>query len=194
MTSGFVPLAGPGLAPAPASRTRSRRAGTRAAAARAADGRTLHLCVLAFAVLVELALASFPQALLLAPWQASAGFRMASGYPMLALLAFSVAFGWLRRRPTLAGAHRRLSELHQFGGLVLLVLLALHAGGRPAGFLLVTLHAMCVALAAGAIRGVAGPRLGRAASLVLLTVHISLGCVLAVTALVHLYFVVAYTA
>jgi hypothetical protein len=194
MTSGFVPLAGPGLAPAPASATRSRRASRRAGAAKAAEGRALHVCVLAFAVLVELALAAFPQALLLAPWQASAGFRMASGYPMLALLAFSVAFGWLRRRPTLARSHRRLSEVHQLGGLVLLVLLALHAGGRPAGFLLYTLHAMSVALAAGAIRGALGPRLGRRGSLVLLTLHISLACVLAVAALVHLYFVYAYTA
>jgi hypothetical protein len=194
MNSGFVPLAGPALAPPAKSRTSTRRAAKRAVAARATDGVALTSCVLLLTVLVEVAVAWFPQALLLAPWQGSSLFRVASGYPMLGLLALSLAFGWLRRRPAFARSRRRLHEVHQVGGLVLLVLLALHAAGRPAGFLLYTLHAMSVALAAGAVRGLAGPRLPRAASLALLMLHISLACLLAAAALVHVYLVMAYTA
>jgi hypothetical protein len=194
VSSGFIPLAGPGLAQVPAQRTSSRRAGKGAAASGASDGRALMWCVLALTVLVEVAVALFPESLLLARWQASATFRIASGYPMLALLAFSLAFGGLRRHGAIARHHRKLHEVHQLGGLLLLVLLALHAAGRPAGFLLYTLHAMSMTLAAGALRGIAGPRLGRSASLTLLMLHISLACLIAAAALAHLYFVLAYTA
>jgi hypothetical protein len=194
MSSGFVPLAGPGLAPPAKTRSATRPASKRAVATRRADGVALTLCVLLLTVLVEVAVAWYPQALLLAPWQGTSLFRVASGYPMLALLAFSIAFGWLRRRHALARSHRRLQEVHELGGLVLLVLLAMHAAGRPAGFLLYLLHATSVALAAGGVRGLLGARLPRPASLALLMVHISLSCLLAVAALLHVYFVLAYTA
>ena len=189
MTSAFVPLAAPPIARAPARRKRSKRA-----AARPSDAVVLTWCILLVVVLLVLAVHFHPKALLLVPAQASPLFKMVSGYAMLALMSFAMVFGWLRRLPTMARHHRRLNEIHQLGGLVILVLLASHIGQKPAGFLLYTFHAMAVGLGAGALRGVLGTRIGRRVSVTLLTVHISLACLVAAAVPLHLYFVYAYTA
>jgi hypothetical protein len=195
MSSGFVPLAGPALVPPRQARpARSRRAREHTRVERRPATQPLTWCVLAVVILLEVAVALRPQALLLHPGQVGSAFRTVSGYTMLALLAFAIAFGWVRRLPAMARQHRRLNEIHQLGGLFLLVLLAFHAAGRPTGFLLVLLHAMSLGLAAGALRTVLGTRIGRRASTTLLTLHISLSCLVAAAALLHLWFVLAYTA
>lgn len=181
-TSGFAPLTLPGALPAP--RVRRKR------------GAGLHLAwiVLATVLLAEAAVLLWPQALLLHPAQATALFRQVSGYTMVGLMLGAMAFGLLRRHPLLAVHHRLLGDVHQFGGLLLLMLLALHAAARPAGFLLVLFHGMAVAQAAGALRSLGGVRLPRRVGMALLVAHIGLSCAMCAVVLVHLYFVYAYTA
>jgi hypothetical protein len=193
MSSGFVPLAGPVLAPVPARPARTRR--TRAVAkTRPAHAQPLAWCVLLIAVLIEAALQWRPQALLLHPVQATVLFKTVTGYATLSLLAFAIAFGWIRRWPAMAGRGRRLRELHELAGLAILVMLSLHAAGRPAGFLLYLLHAMAIGLAAGALRAVGGTRLRREVAAGLLVLHISLSFLVCAAALLHIWFVISYTA
>lgn len=189
MISAFAPLL-----PARTGRTaRSARTGGRVRA-RAADARALAWCVLLFTVLLQATITLHPAALKLGPFQSSAPFKMASGYAMVALLAFAMGFGALRRLPALAPHVRRLHELHQVAGLAIVVLLALHIGQRPTGFLLGTFHVMALGVACGALRTLMGARTGRATSAGLLGIHIAASCLVAAAALVHLYFVYAYTA
>ena len=187
MNSGFAPLTLPGAlaptTPPPATLRKRRKVDLR-----------LAWCVLATVLLAEFALLSFPQALLLHPLQGSVLFKQVSGYAMVALVAFAMAFGWLRRRPALAVHHRLLGDVHQFGGLLVLLLVALHAAARPGGFLLLVFHAVAIAQAAGALRVLFGSKLGRRAATTLLALHITLSCLVSAAALVHLYFVYAYTA
>ena len=193
MSSGFVPLAGPGLAPVPTQPARTHRPRERAQATSAVSAQPLAWCVLLVAVLLEVAVLWRPQALLLGPVQNTVWFKTVTGYTMLALLAFAIAFGWVRRLPAMARQHRKLNEVHQVVGLAILVLLAFHGAGRPGGFLFVLLHAMAIALAAGALRGILGTRGGRGAAMALLMLHISLSFLVAAAALLHLWFVIAYT-
>lgn len=179
MISAFVPLAG-------AEGTRARR--------KSRSDVRMGLSVLAAAVLLEIAVYFFRDALLLHPLQSSVLFKQVSGYAMVVLMAFAMLYGALRRRAALAPRVRILNELHQFGGLLVLVLLGLHAGRAPGGFLLALMHATALGLAAGALRSMFGARLGRAASTFLLLLHIALGCLVSAAAVVHLYFVYAYTA
>jgi hypothetical protein len=158
------------------------------------DSLRLAWCVVAVVILLEIALQFFPGAMLLNPLQKSTAFKQVSGYTMLSLLVFAIVFGALRRHPALAEQQRRLNDLHQLGGLFILVLLAFHVGQRPSGFLLYTFHAMAMALGAGALRAVIGRRIGRKASTSLLVLHISLSLLVAAAVLLHLYFVYAYTA
>lgn len=180
-TSGFAPLTLPGALAAP----RGRRAGR--------AGLSLAWIVLGTVVLAEAAMLLWPQALLLHAMQASPRFREVSGYTMLALMASAMGFGMLRRYPALAVHHRLLGDVHQFGGLLLLLLLALHAAGRPVGFLLTVFHGMAVAQAAGALRALGGAHLPRRVGMTLLVLHIGVSCVLSAAALLHVYFVYAYT-
>ena len=192
MSSGFVPLAGPGLAPLP---QRVQRPQARARAhAQAADARPLTWCVLALALLLQGAMLFSPQALLLGPWQAGPVFKTASGYTLVALLALAMGFGWLRRLPALAGSQRKLLEVHQLAGLAILVLLALHAATRPSGFLLLTMQAMVMGQGAGALRRLLGARNGRRLAIALLTLHVWLSCLVCAAGLLHIWFVYAYTA
>lgn len=161
--------------------------------ARARDPR-LAACVLLVVVLLELALRFAPDALQLHPFQKTVLFKQLSGYTMLALMAFSMAFGWLRRRPALARHHARLNEVHQVSGLLLLALLGFHLGQTPVGFLHAMFHALAVAVAAGALRAMLGRRIGAKGGQALLVVHIAGSCAVAAGALVHLYLVYAYTA
>ncbi|RYF17014.1 MAG: hypothetical protein EOO30_08635 [Comamonadaceae bacterium] len=189
MISAFAPLL-----PARVGRTARPARAAKRVRAKAADTRSLAWCVLLFTLLLQAALALYPAALKLGAIQSSAAFKIASGYTMLALLAFAFGFGALRRLPALAPHVRRLHELHQVAGLAIVVLLALHVGQRPTGFLLGTFHAMALGVACGALRTLVGPRAGRAASAGLLGIHIAASCLVAAAALLHLYFVYAYTA
>lgn len=179
MISAFLPLAG-----SPATRARRKTRGELRLAA----------CVFVTVLLLEAALFFLRDGLVLHPLQSSTLFKQVSGYGMAGLLLFAMVFGWLRRRPALAPRLRTLNELHQFAGLLLLLLLGLHAARAPQGFLLLVFHAMAVACAAGALRALVGARIGRLASTTLLVVHIGLACIVSAAAAVHLYLVYAYTA
>lgn len=154
----------------------------------------LPLFVLLIVILLEAAAMLRPQALQLHPAQNSVLFKQVSGYSMLALMAFAIAFGWLRRLPALARQQARLKEAHLVSGLLILALLALHLVNVPLGYLSVVFHAMALAIAAGALRSVLGPRLGPKACVVLLVSHIGLSCAVVAAGLVHVYLVYAYTA
>lgn len=192
MSSGFAPLAGPALAPARPARTRRPRDAARPS--RSTRAQPLTWCVLLVTILLQAAVLWRPQALLLGPVQNTVAFKTVTGYTMLVLLVFCITFGWVRRHGAMARQGRRLGELHQLAGLALLVMMAFHGAGRPAGFLLVLLHAMAIGLAAGALRGILGPRLGRGTAAVLLTLHVGLSFLVCAAALVHVWFVVTYTA
>ena len=203
MSSGFsasaaMPLHGMRL-PSPsqaAPRPRARAAARPRQAARpkSASSPALAWCGLALVLVLEVALLFFPGALRVSPVQASVLFKQVSGYSMCTLLAFALALGPLRRLPALAGRLRTLGLLHQACGLALLLLLASHVGQAPSGFLRYVFHAMAIAAAAGALRTVFGPRLGRAVSTGLLALHISLSCLVGAGAVLHLYFVYVYAA
>lgn len=184
MTAFFVPSTFP----------RTRRAVARPVRVRRSDTPVVTWCALALVLLLEAAVLFVPHVLVVSPVQATPAFKMVSGYAMLGLLVFAMTFGWLRRLPALAGRQRRLNDIHQFAGFLLLVLLASHIAQKPAGFLLYTFHAMAVGLGAGALRAWLGPRMGRAGSTALLVLHIGLCCLVAAAVLLHLYFVYAYTA
>ena len=193
MSSGFAPLVPSGLAPLTPQPARTRPARARTRVATPTRAQPLAWCVLLVAILLEVAVLWRPQALLLGPVQNTVWFKTVTGYTMVALLAFAIAFGWVRRLPAMARQHRKLNEVHQLVGLAILVLLAFHGAGRPSGFLLDLLHAMAVGLAAGALRSLLGARVGRGASLALLMLHISLCFLVCAAALLHLWFVIAYT-
>lgn len=179
MTSGFVPLQ-----PTLLHRPRVR------------PGEDLRppRWTLAIVVLLELAVLAFPHAMLVSPLQATPLFKQVSGYSLVTLLVFSVTFGSLRRMTALAAHLRRLNTVHQVGGVLMLMLLAAHVGQRPSGFLLFLFHGMAMASGAGAWRALLGARAGRRMSSALLAVHIGGACLVAAGALLHLYFVYAYTA
>jgi len=197
--SAAMPLQGLTLPPPsrPAPRARPRAAAARprqAARAKQATAASTHVawCGLLLVLALEAALLFFPQALRLHPVQGTPLFKQLSGYSMCALLAFALAFGWLRRLPALVNRARALSILHQASGLLLLALLGSHMGLAPSGFLLFVFHGMATAVAAGALRTVLGTRAGRKASVALLALHIGLSCMVAAGAVLHLYFVYVY--
>ena len=148
----------------------------------------------AAALMPLVAVLALPHAMLVSPLQATRLFKQVSGYSLVTLLAFSVTFGSLRRMPALAAHLRRMNTVHQVGGVLMLMLLAAHVGQRPSGFLLFLFHGMAMASGAGAWRALLGARAGRRASTALLAVHIGGACLVAAGALLHLYFVYAYTA
>jgi hypothetical protein len=179
MTSGFVPLALPH-----AERVRLKPR----------DDLRVAWCVLAAVLLIEGVARFQPDVLALGPFQVRTWFRQVTGYTMLALMVAAMAFGALRRLPAVAARQRTFHGLHQFGGLLVLVLLASHAGPGASGFLLGVFHTMALAAATGGLRVVLGPLIGRRGTKALLAVHIGLSCLVAAAALVHLYLVYAYTA
>ncbi|MEJ5988541.1 hypothetical protein WG902_00980 [Ramlibacter sp. PS3R-8] len=154
----------------------------------------LPLFVLFIVVLLEATALVRPQALQVHPLQSSVGFKQLSGYSMLVLMAFAMSFGWLRRLPLLAGKQALLKEAHLVSGLLILALLALHLVNVPLGYLSFVFHGMALAIAAGALRAVLGPRIGPKGCVVLLAVHIGLSCAVVASGLVHVYLVYAYTA
>lgn len=194
MTSHFVPFEPLRSPPARTRKPRARIAAPARTVRRRTNAPTLAWCVLVTIVVLEVALLGFGQRLQVSPLQGTVLFRQLTGYAMLTLMALAFAFGALRRLPALASRVTLLNDVHQFAGLLLLMLLAFHIGEAPRGFLLYTFHALAVGLAAGALRAVGGRSLGRGLATFLLSVHISVSCLLAAGALVHLYFVYAYTA
>lgn len=179
MTSGFVPLARP-----LANRVRTRSA---------EDLRFAHLA-LAAVIVLEFAALFFPQAMLVSPIQTAVLFKRFSGYSMITLLVFAMAFGWLRRLQSMSSHQNKLNLVHQGAGLSMLLLLACHVGAQPSGFLLFLFHAMAIGLGAGALRAVLGQRISRQLSTALLALHIGLACLVSASVLLHLYFVYAYMA
>jgi hypothetical protein len=121
-------------------------------------------------------------------------WRQWTGYSLLALMVAGVAFGALRRGRWPALSHAGWLNMHQALGLVMLVGLALHAGGRPAGWLLVLFVLLLGMSAAGAARSLINPlrRPGLVRSL--LATHIALACTAVALVTGHLIFVFAYTA
>lgn len=177
MTSGFVPL--------------SPTLGQRVRTGPHEDLRLARWALLAV-ILLEAAVLFTPQALLVHPVQTSSLFKQFSGYSMIALLAFAMGFGWLRRQPAMARRQKALNAIHQAAGLVLLLLLASHVGTRPSGFLLFMFHAMAIGLGAGALRAVLGAGAPRKLATGLLATHIGMTCLVSAAVLLHLYFVYAY--
>jgi hypothetical protein len=143
---------------------------------------------------VEVALLFFPQALRLSPVQGTPLFKQVSGYSMCTLLAFGLALGWVRRMPWMAKRARVLGKLHQASGLALLLLLGTHMGQAPSGFLLCVFHGMACSIGFGALRTVLGTRASRGVATGLLALHISLSCLVAAGAVLHVYFVYVYAA
>ncbi|MDB5858978.1 MAG: hypothetical protein JWQ76_2667 [Ramlibacter sp.] len=179
---------------APRARVRAASRPRQAVRAGPATSTGLAWCGLALVLLLEVVLLFFPSALRVSPLQATVPFKQLSGYSMCALLSFALASGCLRRMPAMAKRLRALGVLHQACGLALLLLLASHVGQAPTGFLRYVFHAMAFGAAAGALRTVLVPRLGRAASTGLLALHISLSCLVGAGAVLHLYFVYVYSA
>jgi hypothetical protein len=192
MTSHFVPFA-----PARGAPVRKRQAPARtkapAARVRRASQARLGGCVLVMVLLLEAALLIFPQRLLLDPVQAAPWAKQLTGYAMVTLMLLAMAFGPLRRWPALARHQLVLNEFHQFSGLLVLLLLAFHMGHAPSGFLQYTFHVLAVGVGAGGLRSVLGTKAPRALARTLLVTHISLSCLVAAGAALHLYLVYAYT-
>jgi hypothetical protein len=177
MTSGFVPLS-PGL-------------GRRLRMEPHEDLRLARWALLVV-LMLEFAVVGGPRTLLLSPLQATPLYKQVSGYSMISVLVFAMAFGWLRRLPAMATRQKMLNALHQAAGLILLLLLGVHVGARPSGFLLVLFHATAAGLGAGALRTVLGARAPKRLASSLLAAHIGLTCGVSAGVLLHLYLVYAY--
>jgi len=198
--SAAMPLQGltlpPGTRSEPRARPRAKARPRRAARARSTASASPRLawCGLLLVVVLEVALLFFPQALRVSPVQATPLFKQFSGYSMCALLAFALGSGWLRRLPVMAGWLRVLGVLHQACGIVILLLLGSHMGQAPSGFLACVFHGMACSVAAGGLRTVLATRAGRRVATGLLALHISMSCLVAAGAVLHLYFVYVYAA
>ena len=144
--------------------------------------------------LLAAALALLPSAGALHPVQHTVVFKQLTGYALVALLGFLLLLGVWRGQLRRPGPAAVLMFAHQVAGLAMLVLVAGHVGAAPSGYLRAVLLLVLGTCALGALRQLAAGRLPPRALRGLAVAHIAMGCLIASAALVHIYFVYAYTA
>lgn len=130
----------------------------------------------------------------LAHLQTRTGYKQFTGYLLLALMSFLMALLAIKRRLKTSHAMMDLLTYHQVAGLVVLALLALHGGFGLQGFLggLSWLMIMVGLVGVLLIKPAQALRTPRAKSMTV-GAHIVLAFIAYALALVHVYFVWAYS-
>ena len=121
-------------------------------------------------------------------------YKQVTGYALVAALGFDLSLALIKRRLTSALALRALQIAHRVLGLSMLVLLVLHAGFVHQGYLTATFLVTMLVVVAGALLNLLPGRRLATWGQWTTALHIAAGCVLGALALMHLYFVFAYTA
>ena len=120
-------------------------------------------------------------------------FKQVTGYTQLALMLANVFYGLWRVSPLNPKPFWRLLWVHQTLGLLTALGLAVHASAVPTGYLQwVWVLVILLALTGGLrhqIHWTLSPKVHQG----LLIIHIASGCLIAIFALVHVYFVYHYT-
>lgn len=149
---------------------------------------------LALVAIACIALLLRPQWSDLVALQRIEAYKQVTGYTLVAALAFDLSLALIKPRLASAWALRALQITHRVLGLSMLVLLVLHAGFVHQGYLTVTfLVTMLVVIAGALLNLLPGHRLGTWGQWTT-ALHIAAGCLLGALAVMHLYFVFAYTA
>ena len=127
-------------------------------------------------------------------FQTSIGYKQVTGYLLLILMSFLIALLAIKRRLKTTQAMVQLLGYHQVAGLIMLGVLALHAGFSLQGYLgllswLIAAMALIGVLLIKPIKALQRPR----EKSIAVSVHIALAFIAYATALVHIYFVWAYS-
>ncbi|MCX7200607.1 MAG: hypothetical protein NTW37_22135 [Proteobacteria bacterium] len=125
-------------------------------------------------------------------WQVNARFKTVTGWPLLALMAamwLPVALrGWFNQPRPLAV----IKLVHQWLGVFTLVVLLLHANLSRSGYLAILSLCLFVAMGSGALLSWMQDRGWVPGRRWLMAAHITLAWLVSSSALLHLYFVLAY--
>lgn len=119
-------------------------------------------------------------------------YKQITGYTLVGLLSFDLSLALIKRRLVRGSSLRALQLAHRILGLMMLVLLVLHAGFAHAGFLHATFAVTMLVVVAGALLNLLPSRHLGSWGQWTTALHIGAGCLLAALALMHLYFVYRY--
>lgn len=119
-------------------------------------------------------------------------YKQITGYTLVGLLSFDLSLALIKRRLVRGSSLRALQLAHRILGLMMLVLLVLHAGFAHAGFLHATFAVTMLVVVAGALLNLLPSRHLGSWGQWTTALHIGAGCLLAALAVMHLYFVYRY--
>lgn len=137
---------------------------------------------------------ALPQGFEISVMQRQVGIKQFSGYLLLLMLLFLMAFVGLRRMPAHAQEWvTRLKAWHHAVGLMGLPLLAIHIGRWPRGYLAALMVCLCVAIASGSLRSVMSRHLTPTGVKILLALHVLSASLASAAVLMHVYQVLAYS-
>lgn len=119
-------------------------------------------------------------------------YKQITGYTLVGLLSFDLSLALIKRRLVRGSSLRALQLAHRILGLMMLVLLVLHAGFAHAGFLHATFAVTMLVVVAGALLNLLPSHHLGSWGQWTTALHIGAGCLLAALAMMHLYFVYRY--
>ncbi len=119
-------------------------------------------------------------------------YKQITGYTLVGLLSFDLSLALIKRRLVRGSSLRALQLAHRILGLMMLVLLVLHAGFAHAGFLHATFAVTMLVVVAGALLNLLPSHHLGSWGQWTTALHIGAGCLLAALAVMHLYFVYRY--
>jgi hypothetical protein len=125
-------------------------------------------------------------------WQLDGSFKTITGYVLLATMALMWAPVWVRKHLQQAHHLEILKLVHQWMGVLVLLVFLLHANLARSGYLAVLSLVLLAGSGLGTVLGwlqLTGRANGRRW---LMAAHIALGAVVSGFSLLHLYFVYAY--
>lgn len=119
-------------------------------------------------------------------------YKLVTGYVLVGLLSFDLSLALIKRRLVRSASLRVLQISHRVLGLMMLMLLVLHAGFAHEGFLHATFGVTMLVVVAGALLNLLPSHRLASWGQWTTALHIGAGCLLAALALMHLYFVYRY--
>jgi methionine sulfoxide reductase heme-binding subunit len=119
-------------------------------------------------------------------------YKQWTGYILVVVLGFDVSLALIKRRLRQGGALRGLQIAHRSMGVLMLVLLVLHAGFTHQGFLSFAFMVMLLVVVAGAALNTLPGRFMGFLGPWAISIHIAAAVLLAALAVLHLWFVFRY--
>jgi uncharacterized membrane protein len=145
--------------------------------------------IFVFALVLGIAL----QPTFLVEWQRNKAYKVSTGYALFALM---LSMWWISMAPKLfvAANNLKISKLlHQWCGVLILLLIMFHASFSKVGYLSgFTFLLLVGAVCAVAYRWIKGPRTTKMHTY-LIGAHIGIAVVISSMSLMHMYFIFAYT-